>query len=299
VEKAPFSILDLNFLSLPGAIAVYLIQLPGSVVLIETGPTSTIPQLTAQLASYGIQPSDITDIFLTHIHLDHAGAVGWLAQNGATIHVHPNGAPHLINPEKLLNSASRIYGDQMDSLWGKFLPVPPSQIHQTQHEEIIRLNGAEFQIFETQGHADHHNCILYNGILFSGDIGGIRIAQSNHIELPTPPPEFDPFKWHSSIELMKSIHPVMLAPTHFGSYTDVTYHLNKLDDTLFELEEWLSSVMQTQPQLSDLTSLFMEWLNKKGRIGFDPAIQPYFEVLNPSWMSAAGLYRYWNKTHQT
>lgn len=295
----PFSILDLDFLSLPGAIAVFLIKLPRAVVLIETGPSSTIPALTTQLASYGIKPSDITDVFLTHIHLDHAGAVGWLAQNGATIHVHPNGAPHLINPEKLLNSAARIYGEQMDALWGKFLPVPPAQIHCTQHEEIIRLNGAEFQIFEMLGHADHHNCIFYEGVLFSGDIGGIRISQSKHIEIPTPPPEFNPIKWHSSIGLMKSIHPNMLAPTHFGYYTDVTNHLDTLNDTLSELEEWLASVMHSQPQLSDLSSLFKEWLDKKGRIQFDPAIQAYFEVLNPSWMSAAGLYRYWNKTHQT
>ncbi|MGB9640166.1 MAG: MBL fold metallo-hydrolase [Anaerolineales bacterium] len=298
MEITPFSILDLNFLSLPGAIAVYLIQLPGTVVLIETGPASAIPQLTSQLAAYGIKPTDITDVFLTHIHLDHAGAVGWFAQNGATIHVHPNGAPHLINPEKLLNSARRIYGEQMDSLWGNFLPVPPSQIHRTQHEEIIRFKGAEFQIFETPGHANHHNCILYNGILFSGDIGGIRIAQSKHIELPTPPPEFDPHQWHTSIDLMKSIHPAMLAPTHFGAYSDVTYHLDKLNDLLSDLEEWLSIVMQSQPQLSDFSSLLLEWLNKKGRSQFAPAIQPYFEVLNPSWMSAAGLYRYWNKTHQ-
>lgn len=295
----PFSILDLDFLSLPGSIAVYLITLPRAVILIETGPTSTIPQLFTQLASHGIKPSEITDVFLTHIHLDHAGAVGWLAQNGATIHVHPYGAPHLINPEKLLNSASRIYGEQMDSLWGKFLPVPTEQIHCTQHEEIVRVNGAEFQIFETQGHADHHNCIFYEGVLFSGDIGGIRITPSKHIEIPTPPPEFNPFKWHSSIDLMKSIHPVMIAPTHFGSYTDVTDHLNKLNETLLELEEWLTFVMQTQPQLSDLSSLLKEWLNKKGRIKFDPALQAYFEVLNPSWMSAAGLYRYWNKTYQT
>lgn len=294
-----FSIIDLDFLSFPGTIAVYLIKLPHATVLVETGPASTIPQLTAQLAVHGVRPTDISDVFITHIHLDHAGAVGWLAQNGAIIHVHPSGAPHLINPEKLLHSARRIYGEQMDALWGTFLPVPAAQIHSTHHEEVIRINGAEFQIFDTPGHADHHNCVLYNGILFSGDIGGIRIAQSRHIELPTPPPEFNPLKWHTSIALIKSIRPEMLAPTHFGTYNDVPFHLAKLEETLSELEDWLSRVMPEQLLLSDLANSLRDWLDKKGRNRFDPAFQPYFEILNPSWMSAAGLYRYWNKTHQS
>src|SRR5690606_15095706 len=121
--------LDLNFQGRPHAIAAYLIRDADSVVLIESGPGSTLPSLTAGLAAEGLSTRDVTHVLLTHIHLDHAGAAGWLANQGAEIYVHPVGAPHMLNPEKLLASATRIYGDRMDSLWGEFLPVPENKLH--------------------------------------------------------------------------------------------------------------------------------------------------------------------------
>src|SRR5688572_8379493 len=125
---ADVSILDLNFKGIPGAIASYLIPHREGVVLVEAGPGSTTDRLQARLGEEGYQLSDVTDVLLTHIHLDHAGAAGWLAGHGARIHVHPNGAGHLINPEKLITSATRIYGDSMDTLWGAFLPVPEERL---------------------------------------------------------------------------------------------------------------------------------------------------------------------------
>src|SRR5687767_7805741 len=104
-------ILDLNFKGIPGAIASYLIPHHDGVVLVEAGPGSTTDRLRAALGEEGYKVADVTDVLLTHIHLDHAGAAGWLAGQGARVHVHPNGAPHLINPEKLITSATRIYGD--------------------------------------------------------------------------------------------------------------------------------------------------------------------------------------------
>jgi len=115
--------LDLNFQGFPGTIATYLIPHARGAVLIETGPGTTTHALEAGVRAHGFTMEDITDVLLTHIHLDHAGAVGWVAQHGARVHVHPRGAPHLINPEKLLSSAGRIYGDDMDRLWGQFLPL--------------------------------------------------------------------------------------------------------------------------------------------------------------------------------
>ena len=116
--------LDLNFLGHPRTIASFLVRGPGGPVLVETGPGSTVPALQAALAQHCLQPADIHDVLLTHIHLDHAGAAGWWARQGAIIHVHHVGAPHLAQPERLLISARRIYGNQMDALWGEFLPVP-------------------------------------------------------------------------------------------------------------------------------------------------------------------------------
>src|SRR5512138_3911278 len=127
--------LDLNFQGRPYAIASYLIRTGDAVVLIESGPGSTLAGLEAGLAAEGLSPRDVTHVLLTHIHLDHAGAAGWLARQGAQIYVHPVGAPHMLHPEKLLASATRIYGDRMDSLWGEFLPVPEEKLVILQDEE--------------------------------------------------------------------------------------------------------------------------------------------------------------------
>src|SRR5215510_4531306 len=129
--------LDLNFQGRPHAIASYLIRQGDAVVLIESGPGSTLPSLEAGLAKEGLSPRDLTHVLLTHIHLDHAGAAGQLARQGAEIYVHPVGAPHMINPEKLLASAARIYGDRMESLWGEFLPVPEDKLHVAKDKQEI------------------------------------------------------------------------------------------------------------------------------------------------------------------
>ena len=121
-----------NFIGIPHVIASYLIKHSTGAVIIESGPGSTIEGLRAALAAHDLTVDDVTDVLLTHIHLDHAGAAGWLARNGnhgqgANIYVHPNGAAHMLNPEKLINSATRIYGEMMDTLWGEFLAVPEDQ----------------------------------------------------------------------------------------------------------------------------------------------------------------------------
>ena len=133
--------LDLHFLGLTGAIAVYLLPHQHGAALIECGPGSTLPALTHRLAQHGYQPGDITDVFLTHIHLDHAGSAGWFSNQGARIHVHPIGAPHLLEPEKLLASAQRIYGDRMDYLWGQFLPVREEKLFVMRDNDEVEIGG--------------------------------------------------------------------------------------------------------------------------------------------------------------
>src|SRR5574341_1031716 len=165
--------LDLNFQGRPHAIASYLIRHPkgDGIVLIESGPGSTLAGLEAGLAKEGLSPRDVTHVLLTHIHLDHAGAAGWLARQGAHIYVHPVGAPHLLNPEKLLASAARIYGEAMQTLWGEFLPVPPECLVVPQNGDDIEIGGLRFRSVDTPGHADHHFAYLLDDFCFSGDIG--------------------------------------------------------------------------------------------------------------------------------
>jgi glyoxylase-like metal-dependent hydrolase (beta-lactamase superfamily II) len=135
--------IDLNFQNKTNAIASYLIRDGDAVVLIETGPGSTLPALEAALAAEGLSTRDVTHVLVTHIHLDHSGAAGFLAKQGAQIYVHPNGAAHLVNPEKLIASATRIYGDRMDQLWGEILPVPQNQLTVPNDAEEIVIGNCD------------------------------------------------------------------------------------------------------------------------------------------------------------
>ncbi len=148
--------LDLDFLDLTDAVAVFVVEGPQGLALVETGPASTLPHLEAALARAGWQIADFQHVFLTHIHFDHAGAAWAFAEKGATIHVHPLGLPHLAAPDKLYNSARMIYGDDMDRLWGPMHPIPVDQLHASGHGEVVEAAGLRFTAWHTPGHAVHH-----------------------------------------------------------------------------------------------------------------------------------------------
>jgi glyoxylase-like metal-dependent hydrolase (beta-lactamase superfamily II) len=288
--------IDLNFQWLPGSIAVYLIPHKNGVVLVESGPGSTKAGLIAGLAKYGFQPKDVTDVLLTHIHLDHAGAAGWLSRQGAHIHVHPIGAPHLLNPEKLLMSAGRIYGDMMDSLWGEFLAVLPDQLSILKDGEALEINGLSFLPVDTPGHAFHHYAYIFEDICFSGDIGGIRLGGLPHVRIPMPPPEFHLEKWRESLDRLRGIKFSRIAPTHFGIYEDAQSHLDALEQALDETEQWIERVLPLNPTLEELRKRFIEWTQQLSKEqGLDQTQVSLHEAANPSYMSAAGIQRYWLK----
>lgn len=296
--------LDLNFLGLSGTIAAYLVLHKDGAVLIESGPGSTISGLEVALSDHHLRVSDISDVFLTHIHLDHAGAAGWLARQGARIHVHPVGAPHLLDPEKLLTSAERIYGDQMQALWGDFLPVPEDRLFSMQDQEEIEFDHFSIRAIDTPGHANHHYAYVIGDTCFSGDIGGVRMQGLKHLRIPMPPPEFHLETWRESI--LKLLHEhnrgafQRIAPTHFGLFDDPGWHLNAILKSLDEIEAWLLQTMPSQPALEEINQQFLQWtarLSAEQGLAHEH-IQAY-EAANPSWMSAAGLQRYWRKFRES
>lgn len=292
--------LDLHFQGFAGAIAVYLIPHKHGAVLVECGPGSTSEALQAGLQAHGLKVNEITDVLLTHIHLDHAGAAGWMARQGARIHVHPVGAPHLVNPEKLLTSASRIYGDQMHSLWGDFLPVPEEQLVTHQDDEVIEIEGLRFQVVDTPGHAYHHFAYLHQEVCFTGDIGGVRMRGARHLRLPMPPPEFNLELWRESIRKLEDKFEqgafTRIAPTHFGLFDDPAWHLKAVTLALDEVEGWILQVMPSNPSTEELKDLFAQWtFERSQRYGLEPGLFGPFEAANPSWMSAYGIHRYWHK----
>lgn len=292
--------LDLNFQGFAGAIAVYLIPHTHGAVLVECGPGSTTAALETGLQAHGLKANEITDVLLTHIHLDHAGAAGWLARQGARIHVHPVGAPHLINPEKLISSAARIYGDSMQTLWGDFLAVPEDRLITHQDEEVIEIEGLRFQALDTPGHAYHHFAYLYQEVCFTGDIGGVRMRGARHLRLPMPPPEFNLELWRESVRRLQTEYHrgafTRIAPTHFGLFDDPAWHLKAVEQALDEVEGWMLQVMPASPSTEELKDLFGQWtLERSQHYGLEPGLLAPFEAANPSWMSAYGIHRYWHK----
>jgi glyoxylase-like metal-dependent hydrolase (beta-lactamase superfamily II) len=298
MAKTRIVTLDLNFQGRPHAIASYLIRSGDAVVLIESGPGSTRASLEAGLAQAGLSPRDVTHVLLTHIHLDHAGAAGWLAANahGATIYVHPVGAPHMLNPEKLLASAARIYGDKMESLWGEFLPVPANQLVIPNDAEAIQIGNAEFIPLNTPGHAEHHYAYFFEDIIFSGDVGGVRIPGYPYLRVPMPPPELHIERWHESVARLRAIKAGRIAPTHFGIFDDPDWQLNEVEKGLHDVSHWLEEVMPSDPSIEELRGAFTEWMISEGeKAGLSEEVQQAYELANPPGMSADGLMRYWKK----
>lgn len=296
MANARIVLIDLNFQGKSQAIASYLIRDGDAVILIESGPGSTLSALEAGLAGEGLTPRDLTHVLLTHIHLDHAGAAGWLSRQGAEIYVHPIGAPHLLNPEKLIASATRIYGDRMDQLWGEFLPVAQEQLKIPNDAEEIVIGNLRFLPINTPGHAEHHYSYIFEDICFSGDVGGVRIPGFRYLRAPMPPPELHFGRWRESLVRLKGLKFSRIAPTHFGIYEDVDWHLQSLHDTLSAMERWLEQVMSVDPTIEELRGEFTQYMEQESReknLSMD-VIRAY-SLSNPLGMSADGLMRYWKK----
>ena len=288
--------LDLNFQGMKQAIAVYLIKHSSGAILIECGSGTTLPALQAGLKANGLSPSDITHVFLTHIHLDHAGSAGWWSQQGAQVIVHPNGAPHMADPEKLLASATRIYGDKMDTLWGEFLPVQRDRLRVMNDEEEIAIGRLRIRAINSPGHAEHHYVYLFEDLAFTGDVGAVRIPGYPYLQPPMPPPELNFGKWHETLKRIRKEKINRIAPTHFGIFDDPQWHLDQVESELTAAEKWLETVMPSGPEIEELRRKFMDWMNEQARArGLNAGTVRAYELANPLGMSADGLMRYWKK----
>ena len=297
MAKTSVITLDLNFQGKTQAIASYLIKHSTGAILIESGPGSTLSALQAGLAVNGLSIADITHVLLTHIHLDHAGAAGWIArESGADVYVHPIGAPHMLNPEKLIASATRIYGDRMETLWGEFLPVPQNQLKVPIDAEEIVIGNLRFLPVNTPGHAEHHYSYLFEDVCFSGDVGGVRIPGYPYLRVPMPPPELHFGKWRESIARLRGQKFARIAPTHFGIFDDPEWHLREVEKSLDAAEGWLEKVMPSAPQVDEMKQMFGDWMAEQSRQqGLSAAAVKAYELANPIGMSVDGLLRYWKK----
>jgi glyoxylase-like metal-dependent hydrolase (beta-lactamase superfamily II) len=233
---AGISYVDLRFRETPRIIATSVIQGPGGVALIDPGPTSTLPTLRHELEAAGITIGDVTAIVLTHIHLDHAGATGTLvAENPRLkVFVDERGAPHVVDPAKLLASAARLYAGEMDRLWGEVRAVPRDRITTLAGGERIDAAGREFRVAYTPGHAMHHVSYLSSetGIAFVGDTAGIKRTVSGYVLPPTPPPDIDLESWNASLDTIEAWRPDTLLLAHFGPAAPSGPHIAELRQNL-------------------------------------------------------------------
>ncbi|HEX9011504.1 MAG TPA: MBL fold metallo-hydrolase [Holophagaceae bacterium] len=288
------SLLDLHFQA-EGTVGAFLVRTSEGPVLVETGPESLVGHLEAAVQAQGFDLADIRHVFVTHVHLDHAGAAWRLARSGARIYVHPKGAPHLVDPGKLLGSAQRIYGEAMERLWGRLEPIPAGQITALEDGAIVRIGDTGLQAIHTPGHAVHHITYRLDDGLFTGDVGGIRIGDGPVIP-PFPPPDIDLEAWTDSILRMKATRPAFIYPTHFGIKRDGLAHFDSLEENLHRIAQWMRGELATGIAEEALVPRFQGYLQEllAGHGLTEAAIQDY-EIADPAFMSVYGLARYWRK----
>jgi glyoxylase-like metal-dependent hydrolase (beta-lactamase superfamily II) len=252
--------------------------------LVDPGPTSCVETLLEALD--GWRPRAL---LLTHIHLDHAGASGTLARlwPDVEVYVHERGARHMVDPERLIASATRLYGDDMERLWGAFEPVPQDRLHPLDGGETLTIGGDSFEVAYTPGHASHHVAYLHDdGTAFVGDVGGVRIVPEAPPIPPTPPPDIDLPAWHRSLQLIRAWRPQRLAFTHFGGAEDVEHQLSEVGR---RLDLWAEIARDGEFEAYERAA--RDELQQASPLGVYDA---YMQAV-PLEQSYAGLRRYWDK----
>ncbi len=291
-------VLDLEY-GAPRTTAAFLVETGRGPVLIETGPDSTYNVLVRHLKTLGYEPEDVRHVFVTHIHLDHAGAAWRFAKQGARIHVHPRGAKHLRDPSRLLASAGRIFGERTKDLWGHPMPITADRTQVVEDGEVLRLGGVRMEALETPGHADHHLTWRIESTIFTGDVGGVRIGKGP-VFAPTPPPEIRVEVWRKSIARLRNLHAEEIYLSHFGRFTDVGEHLEYLEISLLEWTAWMKARMDENKSWDIIASEFEQYVAEGLiRAGLGPDELQEYAFADPAWMNAQGLIRYCQKHRPT
>ncbi len=292
------SYVDLNFQGRPSAIATAIVSAPGEVALVDPGPTSCLETLELGLNGRGLRLADVTDLLLTHIHLDHAGATGTIVRRypHIRVHVHERGAVHLIDPEKLLASATRVYGDGMDRLWGEFAAVPAENVTSLKGGERVHAGGRTFEVGYTPGHASHH--VSYfdreTGIAFVGDVAGVCV-NGGYVLPPTPPPDIDADLWEQSVAQLEAWSPQMLFLTHFGPAPSVRPHLQTLMANLRDAVAFVEASLSEPGTDDERGGRFAEHLQREFRRQMTEAQVASYEIAAPPEMLWLGIARYLRK----
>jgi glyoxylase-like metal-dependent hydrolase (beta-lactamase superfamily II) len=291
-------VLDTRHLGRPGIIAATILEANDGLILFDTGPESTFETVAAQLPERGFSVRDVRHIFLSHIHFDHAGAAWRFAELGATIYVHPRGAPHLIDPAKLIASATRLYGDRMEKLWGKIVAVPAERVRILEDNDTVCIAQFEIRAIATPGHASHHHVYQWDDNLFGGDVAGVRLGGGPPIP-PFVPPELEIEAWLESIAKIRALHPAKLYLPHFGPVeVPISAHLDALEDYVRRWSIWFRDRLRAGDDEQKLKPTFAEYVAGELRDGGANEKEAVdYEQADPSFMAVSAAIRYWRKHH--
>ncbi|MEO8423774.1 MAG: MBL fold metallo-hydrolase [Actinomycetota bacterium] len=269
--------------------------------LVETGPGTSVDPVTLALDALGIEPDALAHIVLTHIHLDHAGGVGALAARfpRATVWVHERGARHLADPSRLVESATRVYGeDRMASLFGPVAPVPAKRIRVLEDRGVLDMGGRSLLALDTPGHASHHLALVDSstGVVFTGDALGIHVPDLPVLRPATPPPDFDLELAVASIERIRDAARSTLLFAHFGPIADVG---RTCDLAVRRLNEWTDAVrgaMRSTTDLDEIVEVLSHEAARETITGAEAQLDlDRLETLAGIRMNAMGIVRYLTK----
>ena len=293
------SYFDLNFQGRQRVIACAVLHGPGGVAIVDPGPASTLPALRRHLTDAGISVGDVTTILLTHIHLDHAGATGTLVRENPKlrVYVHEIGAPHMVDPAKLVASATRLYGDAMDRLWGEIAPVPPAALTTLMGGERLDVGGRMLDVAYTPGHASHHVSYLSadSGVAFVGDTAGVRVVPGGFVLPPTPPPDIDLDAWAKSLRTLEGWGAETLLITHFGAASPTPHHLTAMRDHLGLVARLSKESLAVEGEDASKEAWFVDRVRRELRRTLSDADAAAYEISGRFDLNWRGLARYWRK----
>jgi len=291
--------IDLGFQGFSQVIAAFAAPTgDGRFVLFESGPASSVEAAERGIAELDFSIEDLAAIFVTHVHLDHSGGAGVLARRtGCTVHAHPAGVAHLIDPDaKLLPSAERLYGDMLEPHWGKTEGVPSRQLKTVEHGAKIEIGDLVVTGWYTPGHAVHHVAWQVGADVVTGDVGGIRFPGADHVAPPMPPPDIDVEAWRESLSLIRGLSPERLLLTHYGAFDDPIRHLDELEERLLRWTAIAERTLAGNKSREDLAgALGVLDEEEIAAESLPEDIVERYRRLCPMAENSAGLFRYAKK----
>jgi glyoxylase-like metal-dependent hydrolase (beta-lactamase superfamily II) len=294
-------LIDALHLGAPDVLCVALVECgPKELLLVDSGPESDFDAVVEGIKKIGFRPADVKHLLASHIHLDHTGgAWRWAKEFGTRIYAHPKGVPHLVDPSRLIGSATRIYGDKMHSLWGEAGQIPEDQVIGVEDQTELQLGSQRFRVLYTPGHAQHHNAYWLESerTVFAGDVAGVLIRGGSPIP-PFPPPDIHLETWKNSLDKIRALDPVSLHVTHFGRVDHPNRNLDALEKRLFSWADWMKQRLLEGKSEAEIIPEFEKFTEQELLADGTPSEDLItYEQADPAAMSVAGLTRYWRKYH--